>query len=144
MGFRKFVLLIFALIATSYCSEVIKFPVTSSSVLENGTVIRINGENSVIACDEGEEPSGVIISYENDGSRSYMLSVAGIVPGIRCANPITAGEKVVPADGGEIKPLSGDLDGYVMGVALEDVLSGDRIKIMLYKGLWRGRRPEPV
>ena len=131
MGFRKFVLLIFALIATSYCSEVIKFPVTSSSVLENGTVIRINGENSVIACDEGEEPSGVIISYENDGSRSYMLSVAGIVPGIRCANPITAGEKVVPADGGEIKPLSGDLDGYVMGVALEDGLSGDRIKIML-------------
>ncbi len=33
---------------------------------------------------------------------------------------MNAGDKVVPASSGKVQPLASDLDGYVLGTALED------------------------
>ncbi|HHS50419.1 MAG TPA: hypothetical protein ENN07_04820 [candidate division Zixibacteria bacterium] len=118
-------------IMSATAQEILKVSVGGSGGLLPGTVVKVTGDNAVDACNEGDTPVGIIIGYEDEGAdRLYLITPSGIATNVLCATNISAGDQLVPADGGAIQRLADDPDGFVVGVALENATSGTRTKIM--------------
>ena len=115
-------------------SEIIKFPVGSSSGdLQPGTLVKVAGENDISPCDSGETPVGIITGVEIHPAApdSYVVGSSGVIPRVLVASgaSVAAGDRVVPAEGGRIQPASENPYGFVIGVALESGGSDAAIKI---------------
>ncbi len=142
-------LTIFAILIICLCArpvfavDVIKYPVGAATDLDAGAVVKVTGDNTIALCDEGDEPVGVItaiIVYPSDPD-SYLVQAEGLDPGLEIvagASNVTAGDKLVPANGGTIQPLSDDPDGHIVGVALKDGVAGDKIRAIINIGIADG------
>ena len=127
--------LVFMLPIILFAAEVIKYPVGSASTLSVGTVVKITADVEVAPCDEGDEAVGIITAIEEFASfpDSFLVGSGGIAVDVTVAAGVSvnAGEKIVPADGGKVQPLSADLDGYIVGTALDSGIGGEKIRIII-------------
>ncbi len=126
------VLIVAMIVAIAGATEILKVSVGGTPGLTDGTVVKVSGDNAIAVCNAGDQPAGVIIGYEDDGgSRYYLIVSSGIAENVLLGGDVTAGDKLTPADGGAVQRLSEYPTGHVVGIALEDGASGERIKIML-------------
>ena len=119
-----------------FAAEVIKYPATGLALYPMGSVVRVFSDDVIEPCDEDEVPLGILTNYEYSGGGTvYYYSVSTSGPAnvtiATTSSAISAGDKLVPADNGEVQLLSDDPDGYVVGIALEDGTGGGTIKMMV-------------
>ena len=131
------ILTILILGSASFAQELIKYPVsnTGPADLQIGAVVRVDADDAVRLCNEGEEADGVVIGYEEEsGTRYYLIRNSGIARSLNIvlgAAAISSGDKLVPADGGNVQSLADDPDGYVVGVALTGGSAGGSINAIV-------------
>ncbi|HDR90886.1 MAG TPA: hypothetical protein ENN75_01420 [candidate division Zixibacteria bacterium] len=124
-------------VAVATADTVIKFPFSGEigSSIQAGTVVKIVGENTLAPCEEGDIPVGVVYLVETftEEPDSYSVVSSGVVSNLLVATGrmILAGNKLVPADGGAVQAMSSNLEGHVIGVAVEGGTGGDRIKAII-------------
>ncbi|MCD6502393.1 hypothetical protein J7L01_07300, partial [bacterium] len=134
---NKILLVILAFTVCTFSVEagdVLKYNIVDNgSALSIGTVVKIVSDTTIDVCGEEELPVGVIIGYEGASSDPdyYLVANSGIASDVLCGEAISDGDKLVPCLFGSVQKLSSDIDGYVVGVALEDGSLGNRIKMMV-------------
>ncbi len=136
---KKYVIVLCIFVSVIYAQKIIN-PVTSASSLTKGTVVAMTASNIVTTCDATDQPAGVINVVETVGATTYYhLMSSGIATGVGAATDVVAGDVVVTAGSGKIQKQTA-LTGanYVVGVALEDILSGTSGKIMLMPNTFAG------
>ena len=133
----------FIIVNIATAQEILKLSVGGSPGLDKGTVVKLSGDGTVAVCDEGEEPVGIIIGLEEDAGRPfYLIASSDMIDNVLLDSDVTAGDQLVPADGGKVQRKDLAPDGFVVGVALVDATAGGRIKIMASFGMGESHNRE--
>ncbi|MFP4459100.1 MAG: hypothetical protein ACLFSQ_05895 [Candidatus Zixiibacteriota bacterium] len=138
MNKRYLFILSIILILSAYC-QVIRNPLTNagdgdSGDIMIGSIVRVIDDNIVIPCNEGERPSGAILLTQpvRNAPDQYQITTSGLINWALYAGDISAGDLLIPADGGAVKAYyPGAGKQYIIGTAVESGAAGEKHKILV-------------
>jgi len=102
----------------------------ANETISAGNLVTFVADNKIGVADATENPIGVALE---DGIANEMVTVA-LPPAevyLKASANVTHGDAVIPANSGQIQPWDGSSAKFIIGVAKENIASGNSGRVLL-------------